>query len=93
MLTSVAGSPYRGWLVLAAAFLSAMMAVGCSSYIFGLFVVAVTREFGISRAEANNGMIALMIGAAIWAPVVGQLLDRLSARLVMSAGALASTDL
>lgn len=80
--------PYRGWVVLAAAFLSAMMAVGCSSYIFGLFVVAVTREFGISRAEANNGMIALMIGAAIWAPVVGQLLDRLSARLVMSTGAL-----
>ena len=27
MLTPVAGSPYRGWLVLAAAFLSAMIAV------------------------------------------------------------------
>lgn len=54
----------------------------------GLFVVAVTQEFGISRAEANNGMIAFMLGAAIWSPVVGPMLDRLAARLVMGIGGL-----
>jgi len=83
-----AGPPYRGWFVLAAAFLCAMVAAGCTIHIFGLFVVAVTQEFGISRAEANNGMIALMLGQAIWSPVAGRLLDRLSARLVMGIGAL-----
>jgi MFS family permease len=82
------GAPYRGWFVLAAAFLSATIAAGCGIHIFGLFVVAVTQEFGISRAEANNGAITLMLGAAIWSPVVGQLLDRLPARLVMGIGAL-----
>ena len=49
--------------MLAAAFLSAMLAAGCGIHVFGLLVVAVTEEFGISRAEVNNGMIALMLGA------------------------------
>ncbi|HEY6131421.1 MAG TPA: MFS transporter [Halioglobus sp.] len=86
MLKTGTRAPYRGWRVLAAAFLSAMIAAGCSIHLFGLFVVAVTQEFGISRAGANNGMIALMLGAAIWSPVVGPMLDRLAARLVMGIG-------
>ncbi len=85
----VADAPYRGWIVLAAAFLSAMLAAGCGIHVFGLLVVAVTEEFGISRAEANNGMIALMLGAAIWSPIVGKLLDRMSSRLVMATGGVA----
>lgn len=89
MLTFRADPPYRGWFVLAAAFLSAMIAAGCGIHVFGLLVVAVTAEFAISRAEVNNGMIALMLGIAIWSPLVGKLLDRLSSRLVMAAGGVA----
>lgn len=84
-----AHTPYRGWYVLIAAFLSALIAAGCGIHVFGLLVVAVTDEFGISRAEANNGMIALMLGAAIWSPLVGKLLDRLSSRVVMACGGVA----
>jgi len=79
---------YPGWMVLAAGFLCAMMAVGCTTYIFGVFVLPVTTEFGISRSEANNGMILLMVGAAAWSPLVGRLLDRAPVRLVMATGAL-----
>lgn len=88
-LSAVANAPYRGWFVLAAAFLSALLAAGCGIHVFGLLVVAVTEEFGISRAEANYGMIALMLGAAIWSPLVGKLLDSMSSRLVMAAGGVA----
>jgi len=87
--TPAAQAPYRGWYVLAAAFVSALIAAGCGIHVFGLLVVAVTAEFGISRAEVNNGMIALMLGAAIWSPVVGKLLDRVSSRLVMATGGVA----
>jgi sugar phosphate permease len=63
-----------------------MIASGCTSYIFGLFVVPVTQEFGISRAGMNTGFIAMLLGAGILSPIVGRLLDIFSARKVMFSG-------
>ncbi len=68
------------------AFVCAMLIAGCTSYIFGLFVIPVTQEFGLSRAEVNNGYIAFLLGVGILSPIVGRLLDIFSARIVMCCG-------
>lgn len=78
---------YTGWRVLAGSFVCAALAIGFVTYTFGMFVVPVTEEFGISRASFNNGVIAFMLGMGIMSPFVGRLLDRFSARKVMVAGA------
>jgi sugar phosphate permease len=93
MTTSVAmqgarSRVYRGWGVLAGAFAASMLSVGGTLYIFGLLVEPLTREFGLSRAAVNNGLIATILGVALFAPIVGQLIDRVSIRIIMPAGAL-----
>lgn len=82
-------SLYRGWIVHAGLFICAALVVGSSSYTFGLFVVPVTDDLGMSRATISNGYVALLLGVAILSPVVGRLLDKLSARLVILSGGLA----
>jgi len=79
---------YRGWSVHMASFLCVMIALGCTTNIFGQFVIPVTEEFGITRASANNAMIAFMLGTGLMSPVVGKLLDRYSARWIMFCGGL-----
>ncbi len=79
---------YRGWTVVAGGFICAALAVGGSVYIFGLFVLPVSEAYGLSRADVNNGLILKLVGTAIWAPFIGRLIDRLSARRVMMVGAL-----
>lgn len=74
---------------MAGSFVCAAFATGFTVYIFGMFAVPVTEEFGVSRANFNNGMIAFMAGMAIVAPFVGRLLDRFSARKIMAVGSIA----
>jgi MFS family permease len=83
-----ADSIYRGWLVHAGLFLSAAVVIGTSAYTFGMFVVPVSEELGISRADMNTGFIALLLGVALLSPLIGRLLDKCSARIVILAGAL-----
>jgi MFS family permease len=65
------------------------MALGFTVYVFGIFVVPVSVEFGLSRADANNGMIALQLGSIFMAPLVGRLMDKFSARHIMMMGGVA----
>jgi len=51
--------------------------VGSTIYSFGLYVIPFTEAFGISRAQANTGIMMLNVGIAAWSPFVGHLLDRL----------------
>lgn len=78
---------FHGWWVVLAGFICTMMAIGSTTYSFGLFVEPLSKEFGLSRADANSGFIFLLLGFALWAPLVGRLLDRAPARVVMVAGA------
>lgn len=86
MVAGLPGTVYPGWRVMAGSFIGAVVAVGFTSYIFGLFVIPVTSEFGLARADFNSVMIAFMLGNAIMAPIVGNLLDRFSARLLIVLG-------
>lgn len=79
---------YRGWKVLVGGFIAGMVPVGAIQYSYGLFVVPVSDELGLSRADANNGLIAMGIGATVMSPFIGRIIDRYSIRLVMAVGAL-----
>lgn len=82
------GGIFYGWWIVAAGFATTLLAIGSTTYAFGLFVKPLSEEFGLSRADANIGFIALLVGFAVWAPLVGRVLDRSSARWVMCLGAL-----
>lgn len=77
---------YPGWRVLGGSFICAALAIGFTIYIFGLFVVPVSEEFGISRANANMGMIAIQAGVSLMSPIVGYFMDRHSARKMVVLG-------
>ncbi len=85
-MTDSAKTFYRGWWVHAGLFICAALVVGSSSYTFGLFVVPITDELGMSRATISNGYIALLLGVALMSPLVGRLLDTASARLIVFSG-------
>jgi sugar phosphate permease len=93
MAISAAAQPartgfYRGWQVLAGGFTASLLLVGGTLYIFGLLVAPLSHEYGLSRAEVNSGLIAIIVGIALWAPIVGQLIDRVSIRIIMPLGGL-----
>ena len=79
---------FHGWWIVAAGFVSTALLIGSTTYSFGLFVAPLSAEFGLSRANANIGFMALLLGFAVWAPLVGKLLDRRPARQVIVGGGL-----
>lgn len=79
---------FHGWWIVAAGFVCTALLIGSTTYSFGLFVAPLSAEFGLSRANANIGFMALLLGFAIWAPLVGRLLDRRPARQVIVGGGL-----
>ncbi|MBV1918108.1 MAG: MFS transporter [Sphingomonadaceae bacterium] len=76
---------YCGWYVVAAAVLIYALVIGSTFAAFGLFVLPVSAEFGLSRAEMNTGIIVLNLGNAMIAPFIGRMLDRVPARRIMVA--------
>jgi MFS family permease len=79
---------YPGWAVVAAAFVNTALVIGATNYLFGLVVAPAGRDLGLSRADANNGLAAFMIGYAVFSPAAGWLVDRVSARAIMPLGGL-----
>ena len=77
---------YPGWWSLAAGFVCSLIVVGGVIYSFGLYVVPFSEAYGLSRAEANLGMIVLNAGIMTWSPLVGRLLDRYDAARVVAFG-------
>ena len=79
---------YRGYRVLAVVFIAQMLTIGLVSYGFGIFVHPVSAEFHLSRAEMNTTLIIILSGMAVGSPFVGGLVDRYSAKSIMSIGAI-----
>jgi MFS family permease len=79
---------YYGWVIVAIALVSFMLAIGASIQAYGLYVLPLAEAFGLSRAEVNTGAIVLNLGMAFSAPVIGRIVDKHSIRLVMAASAL-----
>lgn len=79
---------YYGWYVVAVGMAVLTLVVGATIHAFGLFVLPVSRDFGLSRAEINTGVILLNFGMAVVSPIIGRILDRRSARMVTVVSAL-----
>lgn len=79
---------YFGWYVVAATIVIYALVLGSTFASFGLYVMPVSAEFGLSRADINTGLIVLNLGNATLAPVIGRLLDTVSARKLMIASSL-----
>lgn len=74
------------WWILAAVFITQMVALGATTFSFGLFVQPLGAEFTASRAELNSGMILILLGQAVCNPILGRLMDRYSVRFIMITG-------
>jgi MFS family permease len=74
---------YYGWTIVALAMLIYICVTGFTFGAFGVFVIPVSKELMMSRADINTALILKNLGNAVWAPIVGRLLDRLQAKPVM----------
>ncbi len=75
---------YRGWLVIAAAFLSTAFVVGGTQWSFGVFVQPLEAEFGWTRTQINVALSLSAISGLI-APIAGRIMDRIGVRPIMMA--------
>jgi sugar phosphate permease len=76
------GFSYR-WYVVAAAAVTYMLVIGTTFSSFALFVLPVSTELGLKRADMNTALILINIGGAVMAPFMGRMLDRFSPRRIM----------
>jgi MFS family permease len=74
--------------VVGVSFVAQFMTAGLTSYIFGLFVIPVTGELGISRGALSAAIPLQIATAALLAPLVGRVVDARPVRRIMLAGAL-----
>lgn len=74
---------YYGWCIVAIAVIANMLVVGATYSAFGLFVLPVSAEYGLSRANMNTALILLNLAAAVVAPLLGRMLDRYRAQRIM----------
>jgi MFS family permease len=82
------GRLYYGWCIVGVAMMAYMLIIGSTFSAFGLFVLPVSAEFKLTRAEMNTALILLNLGIAAMAPLLGRLVDRIPARRVYFACAL-----
>jgi MFS family permease len=79
---------YYGWRIVAVAFLTHCLNVGCVFYSFGVFFTPLIQEFGWTRAQISWGFSSVSIVGALWSPFVGRLVDRHGPRPSQLFGAL-----
>lgn len=81
---------YRGWLVVAGAFLVAMFGFGLGFYGPGIYLVALKARHGWSTRELSSAITMYYVfGAGLLFFVVGPLFDRWGARIVVTIGTVA----
>lgn len=73
---STPGRSYYGWRIVAVAFLTHCLNVGCVFYSFGVFFTPLIEEFGWTRAQISWGFSSVSIVGALWSPFVGRVVDR-----------------
>ena len=77
----------RGWIIIGALFVSIALAYGTVGMTLPALFMTLLHHFRVTRANLSGLMALQGIAAAISAPAVGWLLDRVEARLVMAFGA------
>lgn len=74
---------YYGWYIVAASALVYMVLIGTTYSAFALFVIPVSAEYQLSRADTNTALILINVGNSVLAPLIGRLLDKVSLKRAM----------
>jgi MFS family permease len=77
---------YRGWPIVVALGVVAIVSYGTTQYLFGVLVDPVTRTLGGSRAQVGSAYSIALVVAAVAGLAVGRLVDRIGARLLLCVG-------
>jgi MFS family permease len=78
---------YHGWLVVAAAFIIALLGFGVGFYGPGIYLVALERRHGWSAAEISSAITTYYVLSAALVFFAGSIFERFGARLVVATGA------
>jgi MFS family permease len=81
---------YR-WQVLAFSLVMQALVIGVGVYCFAFFVVHWVEEFNTPRSELMFGFMGMTLMAGLLSPLGGMLIDRFSARGVITAGVVAQS--
>jgi sugar phosphate permease len=77
----------QGWIIVAALFVTLLLVFGSGYNTGGLFFPHLLKHFGWKRAQLSTLQgAALPLSAGLGAPLIGWLLDRVEARVVMVVG-------
>jgi len=76
---------FYGWVIVACCFVAIFMATS-SRYCFSIFMKPLSENYGFSRAQLGGAMSLNNILYALLSPVVGILLDRIGARIILLIG-------
>jgi len=77
----------QGWLIVASLWVTLFIVFGGGYNTAGVFFTPLLKQFGWGRAQLSTLQGSLAISAGISAPLIGWLLDKIEARIVMVIGA------
>lgn len=77
----------QGWIIVASLFVTLLLIFGSGYNTGSVFIPPLIKYFGWSRTKVSSLQSLLAVSAGVSGPLVGWLLDRVEARLVMVAGA------
>ena len=79
---------YYGWTIVVALGVTTVISYGTNQYLFGLLVDPVSRELGWDKASIGLAFSGVVLVSGFAGLGLGRALDRLGARLLLSAGSL-----
>jgi len=80
--------PFRGWYILAVTVLTQALTIGCTNYIYSLFMLPIGEEFGASRLSMGSGMALFLLAMGVYSPLLGRWVDKGNKRDIMVIGGL-----
>ena len=77
----------QGWIIVASLFVTLLLVFGSGYNTAGVFVTPLIKDFGWKRAKVSFLQSFVAASAGFSGPLIGWLLDRVEARIVMVSGA------
>ncbi len=80
----------KGWLIIATLFMAIFFVSGATTNCITIFLTPFMKHFGWNHAKVSLVPMAFSLAVGLVSPLIGYLLDRLEARIVVCAGAIAA---
>ncbi len=85
---------YRGWWIVAAAYLSQFSSTGASGWVFGVLLIPMQDDLGASRSAIVGVLLVARLSGGLAGAIAGPYIDTHGARLLMTlSAAVAGTSL